>query len=532
MANRLSENPSHKVLVIEAGKPDYIWDPFIHMPAALTIPIGHKRYDWCYESDPEPYMNNRRIFHARGKVLGGSSSINGMIFQRGNPLDFERWSHDPGMDQWNYSHCLPYFKKMENCLAGGDEYRGDVGPLKLERGPGKNYIFKKFLDAVQENGFPITQDVNGYQQEGFALFDRNIYKGKRYSAARAYYHPIKKQRANLKIVTDAFTYKVQVSNHNATGVSFYKRGRDYQIKGKNIILSSGAINTPQLLQLSGIGDKDLLETFDIPVVEHVPGVGQNLQDHLEVYLQHKCKTPISMNKAMKWWRKPDIGFQWLFGKGPGATNHFEAGGFLCSNDKVSYPNLMFHFLPLAVRYDGSSPVDDHGYQIHVGPMYSNSRGRIQIASKDPKVKPSILFNYLSTPEDRQEWLEAIEISRKILNSDAMKEISGGEISPGPDIQSEKDILNWVAKDAETALHPSCTAKMGIDKMSVVHPGTMNVHGVEGLKIVDASVMPYITNGNIYAPVMMLAEKAADLILGQTPLPQITAQYYKRFATIE
>ena len=527
LANRLSEDPSINVLVLEAGKPDYKWDPFIHMPAALTIPIGNKRYDWCYHSDPEPFMNNRRIFHARGKVLGGSSSINGMIFQRGNPLDFERWAGDEGMKDWGYSSCLPYFKKMERCLSGDETYRGKEGPLKLERGPGHNKIFESFFAAVKQEGFPLTEDVNGYQQEGFSLFDRNIHKGKRYSAARAYYHPIKKTRKNLHIVTSSLALKVHTSGQKVEGVSYSRKGTTYTVKGKNVVLSSGSINTPQLLQLSGIGDAHLLQGLDIDVVADLKGVGENLQDHLEVYVQHECRLPVSLNKALKWWRKPDIGLQWLFGIGPGASNHFEAGGFLCSNDEVSYPNLMFHFLPLAVRYDGSSPVKRHGYQIHVGPMYSNSRGRIKIRSKDPREKPSLLFNYLSTPEDRKEWVEAIRISRKILNSTAMQELSAGEISPGEDIQSDQEILDWVAQDAETALHPSCTAKMGLDASSVIHPDTMNVHGVEGLKVVDASAMPYITNGNIYAPVVMLAEKASDLILGKTPLAKEESPFYQK-----
>ena len=525
LANRLSEDPSNEVLVLEAGRMDYIWDLFIHMPAALTIPIGNKRYDWCYESDPEPFMNNRRIFHARGKVLGGSSSINGMIFQRGNPLDYERWAKDPGMETWDYFHCLPYFKKMENCLAGGDSYRGDQGPLELERGPGVNPLFGAFLKSVQDAGYELTSDVNGEKQEGFALFDRNVRKGKRLSAARAYYHPVKK-RPNLELRCNVHTTKILFEGKKAVGIEYQKGSKVHQVMGKEIVLAAGAINSPQLLQLSGVGNAKELEALDIPVVHDLPGVGENLQDHLEVYVQYSCKKPVSMNPAMKWYRKPWIGLQWLFQKGPAATNHFEAGGFVRSNDDVLYPNLMFHFLPLAVRYDGSSPAGGHGYQVHVGPMYSDAIGHVKIKSKDPFEYPSLLFNYLSTDQDRREWVEAIQVARKLLDQPAMEEFNGGEISPGKDVSSDEEILDWVRKDAETALHPSCTCKMGVDPMAVLDPKSMRVHGMEGIRVVDAASMPYVTNGNIYAPVMMLAEKAADIILEKTPLAPEEVSYFK------
>ena len=527
LANRLSADPSNKVLVLEAGRPDYWWDVFIHMPAALTIPIGNKYYDWCYQSEPEPFMNGRRVYHARGKVLGGSSSINGMIFQRGNPMDFQRWAADPGMEHWNYAHCLPYFKKMETCIAGGDEFRGDAGPLVLERGPGVNPLFRAFLEAAQQAGYPLTSDVNGYQQEGFALFDRNIKNGRRWSAAQAYYHPVKK-RKNLTLKTRMMTTRLLMDGNRVVGVE----ANGQQFKAGHVILASGAINSPQLLQLSGIGNPDHLEKLGINVVHNLPGVGENLQDHLEVYVQYACKKNVSMNPQLKWYRKPGIGLQWLFFKsGPAATNHFEAGGFVRSNNVVAYPNLMFHFLPLAVRYDGSVPQGGHGYQVHIGPMYSNSRGSVKIRSTDPREKPALLFNYLSTQEDRTEWVEAIESARKILNQPAFEEFNGGELSPGIEVKNEEQVLQWVAKDAETALHPSCTCKMGKGEDAVVDPGTMGVHGVEGLSVVDASVMPFITNGNIYAPVMMLAERAADLILGNETLPSEKVEYYSHSAVM-
>ena len=526
LANRLSADPSNGVLVLEAGRPDYIWDIFIHMPAGLSYPIGNQHYDWGYESEPEPFMHNRRIYHARGKVLGGSSSINGMIFQRGNPLDYERWAADEGMDTWNFASCLPYFKRMENCLAGSDNFRGEDGPLILERGPAATPLFEAFFEAVQQAGYPLTDDVNGYRQEGFAPFDRNIHNGRRLSAARAYLHPVK-NRPNLAIITRAFATKILFDGKRAVGVEYRKGKRAEKVYGGRIICCGGAINTPQILQLSGVGNVDELGALGLDVVHHLPGVGENMQDHLEVYVQYACARPVSMQPALKWWNRPWIGFQWLFfRKGPAATNHFEAGGFIRSNNEVAYPNLMFHFLPLAIRYDGSSPGGGHGYQVHVGPMYSNSRGSVKIKSTDPTVHPRLQFNYLSTGQDRREWVEAIHCTRRIMNQPAFEEFNDGELSPGAGIQTESEILDWVASDGETALHPSCTCKMGTDVLSVVDPTSMRVHGLEGLYVVDASVMPYVTNGNIYAPVMMIAEKSADLLLGNTPLKPATISFYQ------
>ena len=530
LANRLSSDPSNRVLVLEAGRPDYLWDVFIHMPAALAFPIGSRFYDWKYESEPEPHMGGRRIYHARGKVLGGSSSINGMIFQRGNPMDYERWASDPGMETWDYAHCLPYFKRMERCLAAdrSDEFRGHAGPLVLERGPATSPLFGAFFEAVQQAGYQLTDDVNGYRQEGFAPFDRNVHRGRRLSAARAYLHPVS-SRPNLTVETRAFVTKVLFDGTRAVGVE-YTRGRDGSPKramAGDVVLCGGAINTPQLLQLSGVGNAGDLEAVGVEVVHDLPGVGEHLQDHLEVYVQYACTQPVSIAPGMKMWRRPFIGAQWLFFRsGLGATNHFEAGGFARSNEDVDYPNLMFHFLPIAIRYDGSSPAGDHGYQVHIGPMYSDARGSIKLKSSDPRVHPALLFNYLSTDQDRREWVEAIRVARGILKQPAFDPFNGGETSPGPSVETDEEILAWVAKDAETALHPSCTARMGVDDMSVTDPLTMKVHGLEGLRVVDASVMPYVTNGNIYAPVMMTAEKAADLILGNTPLAPEKVEYYR------
>ena len=528
LANRLSADPGTRVLVLEAGRPDYPWDVFIHMPAALTFPIGSRFYDWCYTSEPEPNLGGRRIYHARGKVLGGSSSINGMIFQRGNPLDYERWAADPGMQDWDFAHCLPYFKRMEDCTAAApdDALRGHGGPLVLERGPANNPLFAAFFAAAAQAGYALTDDVNGTRQEGFGPFDRNIRRGRRLSAARAYLRPAMR-RQNLRVRTRALAHRILFQGTRAIGVEFSERGRLRRVEAEEIILCGGAFNSPQLLQLSGIGDAEELSALGIDVVGDLPGVGANLQDHLEVYIQYGCTEPVSMQPYLKWRHRPWIGAAWLFGRtGPGATNHFEGGGFARSNDDVAYPNLMFHFLPIAVRYDGSAPAGGHGYQVHVGPMYSDARGSVKIRSTDPREHPALRFNYLSTAQDRREWTEAVRIARHILSQPALKPFNAGEISPGPSVQTEVEILDWVARDAETALHPSCTCRLGIDAASVVHPATMRVHGVDGLRVVDASVFPYVTNGNIYAPTMMVAERAADLILGNDPLSPMKAEFYR------
>ena len=532
LANRLSEDPSNRVLVLEAGRSDSQWDVFIHMPAALAFPIGSRFYDWKYESEPEPHMGGRRVYHARGKVLGGSSSVNGMIFQRGNPLDYERWASDPGMETWDHAHCLPYFKRMENCLAAAPDnpFRGHDGPLVLERGPAKGPLFDAFFAAVQEAGYQLTDDVNGYRQEGFAAFDRNVHQGKRLSAARAYLHPVM-HRPNLEVRTLAFVTGVRFEGDRAVGVDYTRMGRrgSETVRAGEVILCGGAINTPQLLQLSGIGGANELRSLGIDVVADLQGVGEHLQDHLEVYIQHTATQPVTMAPYFAMKARPKVGLEWLLRKsGPGATNHFEAGGFVRSNDDVAYPNLMYHFLPIAVRYDGTLPEGGggHGYQVHVGPMYSDARGTCKIVSSDPRKKPALLFNYLSTEQDRREWVEAIRVTRAILDAPAFAPFSGGEISPGKQVETEEQILAWVAKDAETALHPSCTARMGTDDMSVVDPLDMRVRGVRGLRVVDASVFPYVTNGNIYAPVMMVAEKSADMILGNAPLAPEHVEFYR------
>ena len=525
LANRLSQDPSSRVLVLEAGRNDSLWDVYIHMPAALSFPIGNRFYDWKYESEPEPYMYGRRVYHARGKVVGGSSSINGMIFQRGNPMDYERWAADPGMEGWDYAHCLPYFKRMETCLAGANVWRGGDGPLKLERGPADGVLFKAFFQACVQAGYRLTEDVNGYRQEGFGPFDRNIYRGHRLSASRAYLHPVLDRR-NLELRTRAFVSRVIFEGNRAVGVDVVHRGKTERIQAGEVILSGGAINSPQLLQLSGVGNAHELEAIGIKPIHDLPAVGENLQDHLEVYVQYASKQPVSVAPAMKYRNRPWVGAQWLLGRrGPGATNHFEGGGFARSNEDVAYPNLMFHFLPIAIRYDGTAP-KGHGYQVHVGPMYSDARGSVKIVSTDPRRHPALRFNYLSTSTDRREWIEAIQVARKILTQPAFDEFNDGELSPGPGVSTDEEILEWVAKDSETALHPSCTCRLGTGDDSVIDPTSMGIHGLEGIRVADASALRYVTNANIHAPTVMLAEKGADLIMGNTPLAPINEQFYR------
>ena len=529
LASRLSEDKDKTVLVLEAGRSDYPWDLLIQMPAALMYPSGNRFYDWKYETEGEPHMGGRKVSHTRGKVLGGSSSINGMIYQRGNPLDYEGWGSVEGMETWKYANCLPYFKKLEKTFGAdkSDQFRGKNGPIKLRRGPAKNPLFQAFFDAGVQAGYNKTPDVNGFRQEGFGPFDSQIHNGRRVSASTAYLRPAMK-RKNLTVQTRAFVTEINYEGRKATGVTYKKNGKKHTVGAGEVILCGGAFNTPQLLQLSGIGDSEHLNSLGIETRVHLPGVGENFEDHLEVYVQHASSKPVSQQPSLNKLKMPFIGLQWIFGrKGPASSNHFEGGGFVRSNDKVEYPNLMFHFLPLAVRSDGQKADTEHGFQVHIGPMYSNSRGSLKIKSKDPFEKPKVVFNYLSTKEDEQEWIEAIRIARKILAQPALKPFNDGEISPGPSVQTDEEILDWVKKDAETALHPSCSAKMGpaSDPMAVVDPLTMKVHGMENLRVVDASAMPRTTNGNIHSPVLMLAEKAADIIRGRKPLEPEEIDYY-------
>lgn len=528
LANRLSANPKNKVLVLEAGLPDFKLDFRIHMPAALTYPLAGKTYNWWYESEPEPHMHNRRIYQPRGKVLGGSSCINGMIHIRGNAMDYDKWAREDGLESWSYAHCLPYFKRFECRMAGADEYQGAVGPLYLTTPECDNPLFDAFFQAVQQAGYPITDDVNGYRQEGFGKFDRTTYRGRRWNAARAYVHPVRNRR-NLTVKCLAMTTRILFQGKRAVGVEYARGKRSFKAYGGEIICCGGSINSPQLLQLSGVGNGRHLSALGIGVVHDLPGVGENLQDHLELYVQYACKKPVSMFPALQWYNQPWIGLKWLFGhRGEAATNHFEAGGFIRGNDQVEYPNIQYHFLPIAIRYDGSAPNEGHGYQVHVGPMNTDVRGHVKLKSSDPLDHPEIFFNYLSTEQERREWVEAIRKTREIMTQPAFDEYRGRELAPGDQAQTDEDILDFVAREGESAYHPSCTCAMGTHDMAVTD-ADLRVHGIDGLRVVDASVMPYVTNGNIYAPVMMIAEKAADIILGNTPLAAEDVPYYRHGA---
>jgi choline dehydrogenase len=525
LANRLSSNPKQRVLVLEAGRPDHRMDFRIHMPAALTYPLTGKTYNWWYDSEPEPFMHNRRIYQPRGKVLGGSSCINGMIYIRGNAMDYDKWAREDGLEEWSYAHCLPYFKRFECRLAGADAYQGAVGPLYLTTPECDNPLFDAFFAAVQQAGYPLTTDVNGFQQEGFGRFDRTTYRGRRWNAARAYVHPVKHRR-NLTVKCRAMATRILFKGRRAVGVEYARGKKLVRAFGGEIICCGGAVNSPQLLQLSGVGNGADLSALGIRVVADLPGVGENLQDHLELYVQYACKQPVSMYPALKWYNQPWIGLKWLFGRtGEAATNHFEAGGFIRSNDRVAYPNIQFHFLPLAIRYDGTSPRQGHGYQVHIGPMNTDVRGHVKIKSSNPADYPRILFNYLSTAQERREWVEAIRKTREIMTQPAFDPFRGRELAPGEEVRSDEEILDFVAREGESAYHPSCTCAMGTHAMAVTD-SRLRVHGVENLRVVDASVMPYVTNGNIYAPVMMIAEKAADLIRGNTALPPDPLPYYR------
>ena len=525
LANRLSASPANRVLLLEAGPVDHRWDFRIHMPAALSYPLTSRRYNWWYESEPEPHMNGRRIYHPRGRVLGGSSSINGMIYIRGNPLDYEKWASVPGLDCWSYAHCLPYFRRMESSVRADTVWRGGDGPLHLTWPPCANPLYDVLFAAVQEAGYPLTEDVNGYQQEGFAPFEGTIHHGRRWSTAQAYLHPVRHRR-NLDVSCGAQATRVLVENGRAVGIEYRRKGRLAAAYGGEVLLSGGAINSPQLLELSGIGGADRLGELGIAVVTDLPGVGENLQDHLEVYVQYACRRPVTLYPALSAWRKPGIGLGWMLRrKGLGASNQFEAGGFVRSNEDVAYPNLQYHFLPVAIRYDGKSPHGGHGYQVHVGPMSSDARGSVHIRSADPFAYPEMRFNYLSTEQDRREWLEAVRCTRRILTQPAFDEFRGEELAPGPEVEDDESILEFVRREGESAYHLCGTCRMGSDSAAVVDP-TLRVHGVAGLRVVDASVIPCITNGNLNAPVIMVAEKAADIILGHCPEEPMHVDFYR------
>jgi choline dehydrogenase len=526
LAHRLSEDPDVRVLVLEAGNMDH--NLFIHMPSGFAYPMANPRYAWLYESEPEPYMNNRRIHCPRGKVIGGSSSINGMVYIRGHALDYEGWAQQFGLDNWGYAHCLPYFRKSETRAKGGDAYRGDQGPLHVSTGACQNPLYEAFIEAGQQAGYARTEDMNGYRQEGFGPMDMTVHKGRRWSTAMAYLRPALK-RPNVFLRTNALSTRVLfegTDSPRAVGVEVIQHGERLQLRAtREVILCGGAINSPQLLQLSGVGNPALLEPLGISVVAARKGVGENLQDHLETYVQYACKEPITLYSATKPWVKAKIGLQWLLTQtGLGATNHFESGGFIRSEAGVAHPDLQYHFLPMAVRYDGNAPATGHGFQAHVGPMRPTSRGHVRIRSAKPTAAPEIVFNYLSTEQDRKEFRAAIRLTREVFAQKAFERFRGEELSPGPAVQTDAEIDAHIAAQAETAYHPSCSCRMGHDDMAVVD-GDGRVHGVQNLRVVDASIMPAVVSGNLNVPTIMMAEKLADAIRGKDPLPPSDAPYF-------
>ncbi|HBO5828536.1 TPA: choline dehydrogenase [Pseudomonas aeruginosa] len=529
LATRLTEDADVSVLLLEAGGPDYRFDFRTQMPAALAFPLQGRRYNWAYETDPEPYMNNRRMECGRGKGLGGSSLINGMCYIRGNALDFDGWAKEPGLEDWSYLDCLPYFRKAETRDIGPNDYHGGDGPVSVTTPKaGNNPLFHAMVEAGVQAGYPRTDDLNGYQQEGFGPMDRTVTpEGRRAATGRGYLDQAR-GRPNLTIVTHALSDRILFSGKRAIGVSYLVGNGDNPVTAharREVLVCSGAIASPQLLQRSGVGPAALLRDLDIPVVHDLPGVGANLQDHLELYLQYACKQPVSIYPATKWWNQPAIGAQWLFlGKGLGASNQFEAGGFIRTREAFEWPNIQFHLLPVAINYNGSKGVQEHGFQAHMGSMRSPSRGRIHLKSRDPRQHPSILFNYMSHEQDWQEFRDGIRLTREIMNQPALDPYRGRELSPGVSVQSDAELDEFIRNHAETAFHPSCSCKMGSDDMAVVD-GQGRVHGMEGLRVVDASIMPLIITGNLNATTIMMAEKIADRIRGRQPLPRSTAKYY-------
>ena len=516
LANRLSENPKHKVLLLETGGSDK--SIFIKMPTALSIPMNTDKYAWQFNTEKEPYLNNREMHCPRGKVLGGSSSINGMVYVRGHAKDFDEWEAH-GAEGWNYQACLPYFQKAETWYKGNDAYRGGNGELGVNNGNEmKNPLYTAFIKAGEQAGYDITSDYNGKQQEGFGPMHMTVKDGVRSSASREYLDPVK-SRKNLTIVTGALVTKVVLEDKVAKGVEYVVNGNTETAATSNeVILSAGSIGSPHILQLSGIGDRDILEKAGVDVKHHLPGVGQNLQDHLEFYFQYKCKQPITLNRKLGLISKGLIGARWLLNRsGLGATNHFESCAFIRSKADVEWPDIQYHFLPAAIRYDGKSAFDGDGFQVHVGHNKPKSRGSVTLQSANPTVPPKILFNYLQHPDDIEGFRACVRLTREIIAQSAFDDFRDGEIQPGEHIQTDEEIDAFVREAGESAYHPSCSCKMGEDEMAVVDSQT-NVHGIEGLRVVDSSIFPTIPNGNLNAPTIMVAEKAADIILGKPALP--------------
>ena len=518
LADRLTASGEYQVLLLEAGGSDR--NILIQMPTALSYPMSMPKYAWQFASEPESGLGGRQLHCPRGKVLGGSSSINGMVYVRGHAEDFNEWAAQ-GAAGWDYQHCLPYFRRAESWAGGADAYRGGDGPLATCNGNNMrlNPLYQAFIDAGAEAGYPVTEDYNGYQQEGFGPMHMTVKKGVRDSTANAYLRRAQ-QRPNLTLLTGVLTQRVLFTGKCASGVAFSQHQKNRQVRARReVILAAGSIGSPQLLQLSGVGPAPVLRAADVEVVHDLPGVGENLQDHLEVYFQFHCTQPITLNGKLDLFSKARIGTRWiLFKNGLGATNHFESCAFIRSRAGVKFPNIQYHFLPAAMRYDGGKAIPGHGFQVHVGPNKPQSRGRVWIKSADPKVAPGIQFNYLSHQQDIQDWRDCIRLTREIMQQSAFTAFRGDEIQPGDAVLSDAQIDQWVRDNVESAYHPSCTCKIGADDdpFSVLD-SACRVRGVDALRVVDSSIFPTITNGNLNAPTIMVAEKAADLILGVTPL---------------
>lgn len=523
LANRLSENGQNAVLLLEAGGSDK--NILIQMPTALSYPMASETYNWGYHSDPEPALDGRRISCPRGKGLGGTSSINGMVYVRGHSCDFAEWEQS-GAQGWNYAACLPYFQRSETWQNGADDYRGGNGPLGVGGGNNMsgNPLYQAFIDAGVEAGYPYTEDYNGYRQEGFGPMHMTVQGGFRESTARAYLDPVKK-RPNLTVWTGALVDRLIMEGNRAVGIALERNDITAEIFAKKeIILSAGAIASPALLQRSGIGPKSVLDEARVALVHELPGVGENLQDHLEVYFQFHCKQPVSLNNKLGWFSKLLIGIEWvLFKSGLGATNHFESCAFIRSEAGRKSPDIQYHFLPAAMRYDGTPSLKGHGFQVHVGPNKPKSRGHVHIKSADPSAAPSILYNYMQHPDDVSAWRRCIRLTREIIKQPVMDAYRGEELQPGKDIESDEAIDAWVKDNVESAYHPCGTCKMGSpdDAMTVVDT-ECKVIGLESLRVVDASVFPTVTNGNINAPTIMVAERASDIILEEPLLPPSSA----------
>ena len=525
LANRLTEAPEIKVLLIEAGPADR--SIFIHMPSAFAYPLAGTKNNWAYETEPEPGMDGRRMSCPRGRVLGGSSSINGMVYIRGHAMDYDHWAAAKGLERWSYAHCLPYFRKAETRRQGPDDYHGGSGPLHVTTGAMKNPLYRAFIEAGVEAGYARTEDLNGYRQEGLGPMDGTIYRGRRWSAAMAYLRPAR-ARPNLEVRSGSLVLRVLFEGTRAIGVEFAQNRSVVRARARReVIVAGGAINSPQILMLSGIGPADALRGLGIAPIADVPGVGENLQDHVETYVQHACTQPITLYSTQNLLAKGIIGVEWLlFHTGLGATNHFESGGFVRSRAGVRHPDLQYHFLPIAIAYDGKAKVDQHGFQAHVGPMRPSSKGWIRLRSGDPRQPPRMQFNYMTTEGDRREFRDGVTLTREIFAQSAFDPFRGPELSPGPTVTTDAEIDAHLRRKAESAFHPSCSCKMGADTdpMAVVD-GDLRVRGTEGLRVVDASVMPAVVSGNLNAPTIMIGEKAADIVLGRPPLPPTTVPVF-------